>query len=519
MEIKLKNKYLELRESVNAYLAGKLSPADLKHCTAPLGIYQQRNELFMARTRITGGHITVAELREIAGIIDENDIAYLHLSSRQDIQLHDVSPENLYKTVHSCTEAGLPFKGGGGNTFRNIAVSPDSGIAPDSVFDVIPCAKSMSDIIFKWDKAFELPRKLKIGFASSEKDEFMAAIQDLGFVAVIVNGKRGFKVYGGGGMGNASSPGIKLFDFIAGDEVPGCTLAMTELFYDHGDRKNRNTARIRFILQRLGKEKFLELFNKYFDKARFEVPGFPAWKFDLEGEAAKLKKFPEQALNDVLYQNWLKYAVSATCFGDDVVSARIFVPGGNLNAGQLRKLAGAADLCGCSFVRLTPGQDILLPLVHRSALPELYKFLQNELPDIDLTLQSFKGHINSCVGAAVCKIGILDSPSLGKDIGAGLDEYFSGKIDFRGEVAAKVLDMIKISGCPNSCAGHPAARIGMQGRKKKIDGKLEAVYKIFVKTDSKAFALAEAEDHFVKANDVPGRVLELVKQNLRDFSG
>jgi len=502
---KLKAEHLILKKELTAFLNKELSAADLKHSTAPFGIYQQRDELFMTRIRITGGHLAVSELRKIADIIDENNISYAHLTTRQDVQLQGVPAENIYATVRSCTESGLPFKGGGGNTFRNIAVSPDSGIAPESVFDVIPHAKSLTDIIFTWDKAFELPRKLKIGFASSERDELMAAVQDLGFVAAVKDGRQGFKGYGGGGMGRESALGIKLFDFISSDEVPRCTLAMTELFYDHGDRNNRNTARIRFIVKRLGKEKFLELFNEYFKNTVFDGKNFPAWKFNLKSET---KTFPEQSVN----QNWLKYAVSPTRFAN-IVSVRIFVPGGNLNADQLRKLADASDLYGASFVRLTPGQDILLPLVHRSALAELYNFLRNELKDIDLTLESFKGHITSCVGATVCKIGILDSPALGNAVAAKLDEA-----DIKAESYSKILDMIKISGCPNSCAAHPAAGIGMQGQKKKIDDKLEDVYKIFVKRDNKAFALSEAEDYLVKQDDVPDRVLELLKRNFKDFA-
>ena len=505
MDDKLKIEHSALKDEIAKFLNGKLSAADLKHSSAPFGIYQQRDNLFMTRIRITGGHLALSELRSIANIIDKNNIAYAHLTTRQDIQLQGVPAENIYATVHDCTEKGLPFKGGGGNTFRNIAVSPDSGIAPDSVFDVVPHAKSLNDIIFTWDKAFELPRKLKIGFASSEKDELMATLQDLGFVAKIKDGKQGFKVYGGGGMGNQSALGIKLFDFIPSEEVPRCALAMTELFYDYGDRNNRNTARIRFIVKRLGNENFLELFNEYFKKTNIDKKDFPRWKLELRTDT---KTSPEQSVD----QNWLKYAVSPTRFGDDIVSVKLFVPNGNLDAGQLKKIASAAELCGCSFVRLTPGQDIILPLVKCSVLTKLHKFLKTELKDIDLTLHSFKGHITCCVGATVCKIGILNSPALGNAIADKLD-----KADIKAELRSKILDMIKISGCPNSCAAHPAACIGMQGQKKKIDGVLENVYKIFLKTDKNKLALAVPEEYLVKQDDIPYRIIKLLKQYFKEF--
>jgi ferredoxin-nitrite reductase len=502
MDNKLKIEHLLLKEKVAEFLNGELSAADLKHSAAPFGIYQQRDDLFMTRTRITGGHLAVSELRKIADIVDENNISYAHLTTRQDIQLQGVPPENIYATVRGCTKAGLPFKGGGGNTYRNIAASPDSGISPDSVFDVVPHAKSLNDIIFTWDKAFELPRKLKIGFSASSKNELMAAVQDLGFIATIKDGKQGFKVYGGGGMGKESLLGLKLFDFISSSEVPRCTLAMTELFYDHGDRNNRNTARIRFIVKRLGNKKFIELFNEYFNKTVFDAKDFPEWQLELGSET---KKFTKQEVN----QDWIKYAVSPTRFGNDIVSVKLFIPGGNLDAGQLKKIADMSDMYGVSFVRLTPEQDIILPLVQHSALAEVYTFLKSELKNIDLTLESFKGHITSCVGATVCKIGILNSPELANAIALKLD-----KAGFNPESYSKILSMIKISGCPNSCAAHPTVCLGMQGQKKKIDGKLENVYKIFLKRDNNSFALAEAEDYLLKQDDVPDKILELLKEKL-----
>ena len=502
MEEKLKIEHLVLKEEIIKFLKGDLSAADLKHSTAPFGIYQQRDDLFMTRIRIAGGHLAVSEMRAIANIIENNNIGYAHLTTRQDIQFQGVPAENVYTTVRECTEKGLPFKGGGGNTFRNIAVNPDSGISQDCIFDVMPHAKSLTEIIFTWDKAYELPRKLKIGFASSPKYELLAATQDLGFVAAIKDGKQGFKVYGAGGMGRESTLGVKLFDFIPVEEVPRCALAMTELFYDHGDRDNRNKARIRFIAKRLGSEKFIELFNEYFDKTSLKIEGFPAWKLELKQSA---NTFPEKNVDE----NWLKYAVNPTCFGDDIVSVRLFVPGGNLTAEQLKRIVDLSDICGISFVRLTAGQDILLPLVHRSALAEIYNFLKTELNDIDLTLESFKGHITSCIGATVCKIGILDSQAMANAVAVRLDQE-----DIKAEAYPKILDMVKISGCPNSCSGHPAACIGLQGQKKKLEGKAENVYKIFLKDDDNELVLAQAEDYLVKEDNIPERILELIKERL-----
>jgi ferredoxin-nitrite reductase len=103
---------------------------------------------------------------------------------------------------------------------------------------------------------------------------------------------------------------------------------------------------------------------------------------------------------------------------------------------------------------------------------------------------------------------------MGYYIGFALDQFFKDEPELKAEKADKILSMIKISGCPNSCSGHPAASIGLQGQRKKINGKTEPVYKIFLKTDSKEFALAESEDYFVLEENTPKRVLELLEQIL-----
>ena len=505
--------HAELKQAMPQYLAGGMSAGDLKHASAPLGIYQQRNDQFMVRVRITGGHLPVRDARTLGTIMVENGVGYAHVTTRQDIQLQDVPAERVLDVLAACSANGLPFRGGGGNTLRNTVVSAASGIAADGLFDVLPCAKSLNDIMFAWDQAFALPRKLKIGFFAAPAEELRAATQDLGFLARIVDGQMGFRVYGGGGMGRDSATGVLLFDFLPVGQVPRCALAMTELFSEHGDRANRNQARIRFIVQRLGADGFRQLFQEYYARQDLAVADFPAWRLDVAGEAAALPSLPP-APEAAGCAAWMARAASPTRFGKDVASVRVFLPGGNLSAEQLVSLAGISEQCGCSFLRLAATQDVLLPLVRRDSLPGVHARLREAFPKTDVLLESFVGHVVTCIGATVCKIGVLDPSPVGAAVASRLDRLFAETPGLDPALRVRALDGIRISGCPNTCSAHAAARIGMQGQKAKIDGVLQPVYKVFARPAGDPLALAEPEAELVRAADVPEWVCRRILADL-----
>ena len=480
----MKRKYIELREAFDGFLTGVVTPEVLKPVAAPLGIYQQRNGNFMVRVRINGGEITCEKLAGLADILDATG-GHAHLTSRQDIQLHDIPAGHVVNAVVASDRLGLPFKGGGGNTYRNLLVGSDSGLSPESVFDVYPYAHALNRAMQKCEKAFALPRKLKIGFFASARDRLRAAVQDLGFLAQRRDGVEGFTVFVAGGLGRESSVGFELIGFLPAAQIVRAAVALTELFYDHGDRANRQQARLRFLLKRLGTETFQRLYLEYF--ARTEAPIIHVHAEDqLAARVHGLKRgCAAKPVEGV--ERWAGYAVSATRFGDAVKSVRLFVPYGNLGAGQLRKIAALADEYGSPTVRLLATQDILIPLVHASALPGLYKRLRQELAETDLTFTSYKGHIVTCVGASVCKIGVADAPAVADVIAAELDRHLPPDTPERLRLLKGVVDELRISGCHNSCAGHPAARIGIECQRRREGEE--------VKTSGVLFACTRPGEH------------------------
>lgn len=321
--------------------------------------------------------------------------------------------------------------------------------------------------MFTYDRAIELPRKLKFGFSSGADDSIKAIVQDLGFIAKQQNGKKGFEVYAGGGMGKESILGVKVFDFLPENQFAKCAKAVTDLLYDHGDRTNRSQARLRFIHKRLGKDKFIELFQEYFKKSTVDVK--VTANQDIEGEVKSLQQFELNIPDHKHYSQWAEYAVINTKFGDDIISLRLFVPYGNLKADHIRKITGLAEKCGLSSVRLTQSMDILFPLIHKSALPVIFDSFTNELKDLDLSLLSFKGHLTACIGPKVCMVGIADAPALSDIITATLDKYFTEYPDKKPKEILSILQEFKISGCPNSCSGHIVSKMGLLGMKKRVN--------------------------------------------------
>lgn len=465
--------YADLESAIDQFRAGILSSNQLKPVLSPSGIYEQRDAKFMLRVRITGGHIETQALRRLADVMDRNRIPMGHLSSRQAIQLHDVMPEQIISTMVACREIGLPFKGGGGNTYRNILISPDSGLSPEEAFDVLPHALAMHRALGARPESLLLPRKFKVGIFTKPGEAFLASVQDLGFLAVVSGGQRGFTVYGGGGLGRESGVGARLFDFLPEAQFIRCALAMLRLFSDHGDRSNRNQARLRFVLKSRGAEDFTRLFNFYYQttpEAPFELP--PAPDYGSRPVVREVASVPSAATG---YEAWRSHAVTPTRFGAEKAIVRLYVPYGNLVPGQLRRLAALADEFGAGFLRLTRNQDLLLAPVATAALTQLHSRLLADFPGLDLTLRSFRGHITTCIGSVVCKVGILASPAVADTVAAHLDSLLPPDTPEKRAQLRRITDDLLISGCPNSCSGHPTAWLGYQGSRKKIGDKVEDV--------------------------------------------
>ncbi len=512
----LDTQYRELQETIEQLERGECKAPDVKKRSALLGIYKERDNTYMLRIRRNAGIITTKNLRDTADIMLEQQIRHAHFSTRQNIQLHGVVGANVYNTITAFNSVDMPFRGGGGNTFRSVATSALSGVSATETFDTIPHTAGVWDWAYYYEKAYGFCRKFKLGFTSEESDDTNAGIQDLGFVAKIKDGERGFRVYGGGGMGRGANLGIELFDFLPEKDIIRVSQAMVDLFFDHGNREVRSKARLRFVLQERGEEEFRRLFMEYYEKA--DAPDFVYEEIDYSRYIAELKEGDESPADG--FEDWYTRSVIDTKFGDDVKSVRLFVRRGNFAAEDLRALAEVLEAVGASQLRSANTQDAFIPLVKVSKLPELYSLLKEKLPDQAVTDGRFERHIISCIGAAECPIGILKAPEVAKKVADSVDELIKDYQTVSADVYRYILDGINISGCASSCGLNLIAGIGFHGMKKKVDGELKELYQLYVggQVDESDHKLARTDaEWLVEADNLGEFVSRIVKEYLESF--
>ena len=181
----------ELESYVARFQCGEIDVATLKARRVPFGCYEQRQDgTFMVRIRTTGGALTPLQLRTIAATSSRYGSDSIQITTRQEFQIHNVALENVLPVMRELLPVGLSSRGGGGNTVRNVLVSPDAGVGLDEVFDPSPYAFALTSRLIAESDSWLLPRKFKIAFSNSPADSSYAEFNDLGFVARHATGRR-----------------------------------------------------------------------------------------------------------------------------------------------------------------------------------------------------------------------------------------------------------------------------------------------------------------------------------------
>lgn len=511
----IEKEYNELQEGIEQYIVNDISYAELKKKGAKFGIYEQKGKTMMLRLKAVGGELSTRKLRDLEEIMRSQEIPYLHLSTRQNYQLHEVKFENVKSSIEAFNKKGMYFRGGGGNTFRSILVSTYTGVSKRNTFDVMPYARMVENEIFFYDKAFDFGRKLKIGFANNSEDEFVVSIQDLGFIARERGGKRGFKVYTGGGMGRGSKLGHVLLDFLPEQDLLRAVKAIVNIFHEHGEREKRMQARLRFLVEKIGIDDFRKMFLDYFQNDATEngkISHIPH-----EEKIELLNKF-DVPVETSGFDYWKNLCVKETRF-KDVVSVVLYVKNGDLTTERLTKINELMKNIGAKSVRATINQNLVIPLVHASALPYIYNYINNEIPEIVTESISNRGQLRACVGSTVCMIGIQDSMKMADLIGIELDKLAEEFPEYKG-VILKESKNVRISGCGSVCAGIPIAPLGFVGMKKLIDGKLVDTMQVYIGgilTDSMEALSLELPNSSIPLEEIPVYVKNIFKDYLKVF--
>lgn len=490
----------DLESMVGAFRRGELDATSFKARRVPFGCYEQRRDgSFMVRIRATGGAITPLQLARIARLSAQYGADAVHITTRQEFQIHDVAIEHVIPILRDLLAVGLSTRGGGGNTVRNIVVSPDAGTIEGEVFDPSPYAFALTTRLIAEPDSWTLPRKLKFAFSNSAADSAFAQFNDVGFIASTRDRIHGFKVYVAGGMGRKPAVAHLLHDFIPADEVYVVAKAVMRLFDRHGNRKNRNAARLRFLWEQLGEARFLELYRAEFDiasnleRSRL-APLIPP-------QADRVPSLEPVQNNTPEFHAWKKRYCSAQR-RSDLFSVLVSASLGNIGNSDLVALAEFLQELGPDTVRATFGQNLRLRNIPEIFLGNVYVLVKkiSTLSDRPVLLSNSI----ACTGADTCKLGIC----LPKGALRAIERRLSkSELDLD-----RIADFrLNLSGCPNTCGQHMIADLGFFGQAQRKGQKMYPAYGIVagsVHTDGKA-RLASPIDQ-INAHDLPSFVADVL---------
>lgn len=446
---------IDLNKKIQLFHEGKIEEDKFKSLRLARGVYGQRQTgVQMVRIKIPFGKMTANQLKRIADISEEYGSGNLHATTRQDIQIHYVSLDRTPELWAKLEQEEITLREACGNTVRNITASPKAGIDPEEPFDVSPYAYEMFQYFLRNPVCQDMGRKFKISFSSSEKDTGLSFIHDIGFIPQILDGKRGFRLVIGGGLGAQPVSAQLAHDFLPEDQIIPFTEALLRVFDRHGERKRRVKARMKFLLADIGIEKLLDLVNQEWKAIKhksypintdsFDSPKLP---FLTIGEVS-IPEADETKFN-LWYQTNVFEQKQKTFYG-----VHLKVPKGDISATTARQLASIIEEHAADDIRVTANQGYTLRFVKKEALKSLFLNLTN----LGLADPGFDGtaDITACPGTDSCNLGISNSTS----VALALENVIQSEYP---DLIANQDIKIKISGCPNSCGQHGIASIGFHG--------------------------------------------------------
>ncbi len=454
---------LAYRGQVDRFVRGDISCVAFRAYRVPMGIYEQRRSgTYMARIRVAAGWILPAQLRSVAELSRRCGNGIVHVTTRQDLQIHDLRIEDTPAVLEGLLEAGLSTRGGGGNTVRNISACPRSGLCAKGVFHVSPHAVALAEYLLQFGSSYNLPRKFKVAFSACPADCALASVADLGFFAKVRDGERGFQVYAGGGLGPNAAVGVEIEPFIREHEIFEVAEAVKRVFDRHGDRATRHKARLRYVLARAGEEAFVRMIQD--ERSALARDGLTGHVPDLSECVHRLDHAASDAARsdgEDLDANTLAEVTPG------LYTLRLHLYLGDISADGLVRVSQVAETFSPGPIRTTQQQDLLITSVPKSSLSAIREALMDLI-----ALRGRSPEIVSCAGASTCKLGLCLSRALAQAVEAQL----AGVCVSEQGASQRV----SISGCPNCCAQHLIADIGLQGRALRVEDRLLPCYDVFV---------------------------------------
>lgn len=460
---------------VEDFWAGRVNPDDFKRFRLQHGVYGQRQQdVQMVRVKIPWGGLTATQLDRLADVADQTPRGAGHVTTRQNVQFHFVPLAEAPGLMHALARVGLTTREACGNTVRNVTVGHCAGVCPTEVFDPTPYADAVARFLLRNPMNQNLPRKFKIAFSGCADDTGITPIHDVGARAVVRTAdaiaERGFVVLLGGGLGPAPQFAQPLEEFTPAVDLLPTVAAIVRVFDRHGNRDNRNLARLKFVVKKLGIEAVRMLILKEREALRLTMAFPVVTPWEEQPPAPRPPNGWPAGPGDPGYARWRASNVLLQKQAG-YAAVHIRLVRGDVTGAQMRAVARLARGLGDGRVRTSNQQNLVLRWIPVDALSAVHTALAEAglaLPGAERLID-----VTSCPGADTCQLGITSSRGLALALSDMIERELPDLADAPGL-------RIKISGCPNSCGQHHIAAIGLYGGARKFNGEQAPTYQLLL---------------------------------------
>lgn len=506
---------------IDQFKAGEIQAGQLKSNRVPMGIYEQRkNQHYMLRLRCAGGLVTPEQLAKIAFVGHQLSTSHLHVTTRQEIQIHNVDIEDAIPALKKLEKVGISSAGGGGNTVRNMMVDDRSGLTADEEFDVYPYVEELTSRLIAEKDSFTMPRKYKVAIDTSVATANYSYIADLGLQARIKDGQRGFRVLIAGSAASNAHTGWEVFDFLPEKDLYRAAKALKNWFHKYGNRRNRHKARMRYVFYKYGTEEAKRLYLEEFKELKkdgsidFEAPAlplehhkptFPALKVWNENSGEK-RSSAKEILDSEAFETWKRrYAhkqTNAEGLKENLWYAYIPLRHGNNSTDFFAEVAEYLGNYGNDVIRFTKKEQIQVRNIPEEYLTNIYAFFK-KLGVYQIDYPVVVTNLTCCTGADTCRLGIC----LPK---GAIDGIAKQLLDSDLNLDAIPDFELRMNGCTNICALATWGDLGFSGRVGRIGDDPYPAYTVWLPTKGKHEI--DLQQGYIAAKKIPA----FVEDYLRD---
>ncbi len=502
---------IDLANKIQLFREGKIHDEKFRSLRLARGVYGQRQQgVQMVRIKLPYGKMTFKQWNRIADISDEYSIGNLHLTTRQDVQVHFVSLERTPELWAKLELDDITLREACGNTVRNVTASPTAGIDRKEIFDVTPYADAVFRYFLRNPICQEMGRKIKMAFSNTEEDTALAFIHDFGMIPKIQDGKRGFKVVIGGGLGAQPMMAYVAYEFLEANQLIPFIEAGLRVFDRHGERNSRHKARMKFLIQKIGFDTLMGLIaaeRKALKNQTVEIEtaGFSETEIaDYLPTLVSDVKAPEtEAYQDWLATNTFRQKQSG------YYGIYVRVLNGNISSETTRSLTSQLAGYVANDVRVTINQGLMFKFVKEENLAYVYNVLKAH--GLAEAGANSIAKITACPGTDTCNLAIADSTNITSKLEAVIMEDFPDLIH-NNDIK------IKISGCMNSCGQHGMAHIGFHGSSlKAADKRVLPALQVLLGGGASGDGLGRSADKVIKVPTKRGpEVLRVLLNNYEE---